>query len=278
MEVAFEPLDGLIPKLDSLVARHPSLPQVALSVYDQGADRAAVWDSRTGQLIWSPEGLVKMCWRGDGREALLVREVYEHRPELHKVIVTRLQSEIQHFVERVTWPDAKRVGVGQLSFPTGWPGTVAYSPTGDLAACQWIEQCSSGFELLSIKKGGEVSQIQGVGYSTSPNLLVGPVFSPNGLYVVASVSEEHFWSEDYEEASPGGRLKAGRVVIGKARDGTYREVDVFAEVPPGWKPKDQLLENEMISEPVFVDDEEFQVVLPTGQMLSFKCGSLGKTA
>jgi hypothetical protein len=261
--VQYAPLRGHAPSQDNIVSRHPSLPHVALSFYHSkvGSERAGVWNSQTGQLLWSVEGLVTMCWRPDGLEALLIRDDRER--------LSKGQTHVHYSAELVTWPAAKRIGTCALDFPSGWPGALAYSPSGELAACQWIEQDSSGFEFLAIA-GEEIKQL-GRGYKTQPNLLMGPVFSPDGAYIVSSATEDAWWSGDQEEPSPGGRMRVGKVVIIDTKEFRPREIEIQADVPVGWRPPDELMKNQMITAPVFVEPGVFQIRIPTGQLMTYRC-------
>jgi hypothetical protein len=83
----------------------------------------------------------------------------------------------------------------------------------------WLEQDCAGFVLVQLSSEGGDFQLGGAGefegYFTKPNLLQGPVFSPDGRYAVAACSRWSWWAPggDPETPSPGGRIKAGHVAV-----------------------------------------------------------------
>lgn len=63
-----------------------------------------------------------------------------------------------------------------------------------------------------------------------------------------------------------GECRVGSVQIIDVETNTTHSIALFANVPPGWQPSyDGDRSNELLNEPVFIDDQQFQVQLPTGE-------------
>jgi hypothetical protein len=265
----FEPLHGDQPVV--VLDEHPGGEFIAMRV-SGGDERAAVWSTKSRKIVWQPEGVTALCWTPDGEEVLLVREFYEYQPEKHEVIVTSLQSEYSHFLERRSWTDKKPVGQCEIRLPRGWIVNLLASPTGTLVCCVWNDQHEAGIELFSIA-GKEVRQLGGRGYDGKhSNLLEGPVFSPDGCYLVLAFGNYAWWSPgDPETPSLGGQRTVGWVVVGDMRADNYRVKNVQKIVPKGWLPPNDPndFRHVLLSCPSFTDSDHFKVVLPTGEERSF---------
>jgi hypothetical protein len=267
----FEPLHGEQPFV--VLDEHPDGQFIAMRVTptDVYGERAAVWSTKSRKTVWLPENANALCWTPDGKEVLLVREFYQREPEKHEVIVTPLQSEYSHFLERRTWADKRLVGQCEIDLPRGWIVDLLASPTGTLVCCVWNDQHEGGIELFSIA-GKEVRQLDGRGYyGKYSNLLEGPVFSPDGRYLVFTYTNYAWWSaNDPETPSLGGQCKVGWIVLGDMEAGNYQVIEVHKLLPKGWLPPDP---NDfcdvLLSSPSFSDPDHFRVVLPTGEERSF---------
>lgn len=263
----FRPLHGETPH--TRLADHPDGRHVALQItrrdLDVLAERAAVWDSASGKLVWAPEDVRAIAWTPDGNEVLLVRERYSPAPKKRGIIVTPLQSEFGYSFERATWPGGKPLSVTPLRFRTGWPVAIAPSPTDPLAGVVWCDQTEAGIEFVKWK-GWPSEQILGHGFEYPSQFLEGAAFSPDGRHVALAYGEECWWSDDYEEPSPGGQRRIGTVALGDTRNGRFRQIELMVEVPRGWLPEDPGdIMLSVIPLPKFVDAERFEIRLPFGE-------------
>lgn len=259
----FQPLGRNRPEW--LMSRHPSERIVVLQTTAGDADRAAVWDEESGQLLWQPEHTTAMSWSPDGKHVLSVTDQY----------AKDRSAEHSHSLDLWVWPERKLVASWPLDMP-GWCHDLVMSPIGTDAAMTWLEQDGAGFFhlRLDLPIGQELPQENADYEYTDGNLLVGPVFSPGGRYLVASCSRWCWWAPDRdpETPSPGGRFKIGHVVVFDCLTWEYREVDVEASIDPGWSPQGAGgdLASEIMGGPEFVDDDSFRITLPTGTTTSFR--------
>lgn len=246
-------------------------------IWRRGVEQAGVWDVRSGRLVWMPEDAVLVAWTENGRQVLVLRRSYQRDPNRSSVLATPLQSEVRHFLERRSWPERKLLASCEIKFPTGCAEELAGSPTGNLATVTWVEQDCAGFVLVRCGTNSGDYQISGVGryghgYRVEPNLIQGPVFSPDGGYAAASCSLWSWWAPggDPETPSPGGRIKAGHLVILDTTVLNFTEREVFCDVPVGWLPPDSASgPMEMIGFPAFIDERSLRLDIPTGQVETF---------
>jgi hypothetical protein len=264
----FQPLRGRYPV--SVLGQDPSGSFVAMQVI--GQERAAVWSTKNHQLAWAPANTVAICWLPDGNHVLLAREHY--RPDVHKrdIVVTPLQSEFSHFFELRNWPAKKLLGRCGINLPRGWIVDLLASPTGALGCCVWNDQHEAGVELFAITDK-EVRQLDGRGYhGRRSNLLVGPVFSADGCYLVLTYGNYAWWSpDDPETPCLGGICAVGWVVVGDLSVGAYRVTEIHKTTPRGWLPPDDPndFRHVLLSLPVFIDAHHFIIRLPTGEDRTF---------
>ena len=63
-----------------------------------------------------------------------------------------------------------------------------------------------------------------------------------------------------------GECQVGYAQVIDGETNTTYSIALFANVPPGWQPSyNSDRSNELLNEPVFIDDRHFQVQLPTGE-------------
>jgi hypothetical protein len=252
----------------ALLDAHPDGRHVALQAGDSPLNRAGVWDASTGRLVWEPEHTVAMSWLPNGREVLLVHDIYERAADHPPTIVTELQSETIWVLERRRWPERALVRSCTLSLPTGWFDDLVVSPRGDLAAVYWQEQHCAGCELVVLGRD-EDRQLEGTGIEAETNWVLGPVFSPDGRYILLSCGPGLcWWADDAvlpDTPSAGGRFRVGEVLVYDAVAGDQRAISVEVDVPPGWMPDHP--EGDAASTlgaPEFSTTTEFSILLPTG--------------
>jgi hypothetical protein len=263
----WEKLRGQVPHtlLDSDPSGRYQSHQVSVWT-DTMVERAAIWDTRDGRIAWVEDDVVAICWLPNGQQILAVRESYRPDPAARgPVIVTPVQSEFNYGIERRAWPSGEPLESGPVKLPMGWPVEVRCGPRGEVAGVAWRDQCESGIELFDLHGTG-CQQRSDAGYFARSNRNSLMAFSPDCGFVVAAYGEELWWSDDPEQPSPGGRLKAGWVVVGDLARGGYREFDLIVSVPEGWCPDDpeDMLALEIPSTPKFADDGSFDVQLPQG--------------
>jgi len=265
----FAPLDGILPHL--VLDRHPDGRAVALQAPFSPLDRAAVWDAQTGALIWNPGVTMALHWLPNGEEIVLLRERSAVTRGYPPLADSPLGDGNWYVLERASWPGRTVVGACKVVLPEGWGNAVTVSPRGDLAAVRWFEQDAAGFVLVALREGGD-RQLPDPGYRTAPdNLVQGPVFSPDGRFLVLSCGRGFWWAGDDEGEDPtvpasGGRYEIGHVAIYDVREKAAQEIVIEEDVPAGWLPEDpeDLEHNELLGEPRFIAAHEFTVTLPTG--------------
>jgi hypothetical protein len=169
------------------------------------------------------------------------------------------------------------LGECPIEFPTGWARELAGSPVGGLATVTWLEQDCAGIEVVRLGTDDGDYQIVGTArhgsaYFVKPNLIQGPVFSPDGRLAAAACSRWSWWAPggDPETPSPGGRLKAGHLAVLDTATMSVSEHDVVTSVPAGWLPPSS--DDEMMGEPEFADARTVRVSLPTGDVMAFDLG------
>lgn len=263
----FEPVAGRRPS--ALLDAHPDGRHVALQAFASPVSRAAVWDAADGRLVWAPADTVALCWTPGGREALLIRYAAARAPDHPPMIVSPLQAEYAWRLERRTWPGRRPVATCPLRLPTGWGDRVVASPAGDLAAVAWQEQDAAGVEFVALGPDGD-RQVAGAGQALDTNWVAGPVFSPDGRFLLLGRGPgERWWTDgaDADDApSPDGAFHVGDVVVITVATGERRALQIRATVPAGWLPPGpEGGEAAVLGEPEFVTDTEFVVRLPTGE-------------
>ena len=277
LKTAFQPYRGHRPKV--LLDRHPDGRLVSLLAEDEMArlEQAGVWDAETGELVWTPDDAILLAWAHGGARVLVLRRAYQRDPNHPPILASPLQSGFTNMLERRSWPERRLLGSCQIQLPTGWAFELAGSPGDDLATVTWLEQDCAGFVLVRLGTESGDIQVEGVGpygdgYYVQPNLIQGPVFSPDGRYAVASCSLCSWWvpGGDPETPSPGGRMKAGHVAILDTNNMSFSKRDVMTEVSAGWHPPDHGLgPEELMGYPEFTDARRFRIRVPTGQVEHF---------
>jgi hypothetical protein len=163
---SWEPLYDQAPI--AMLDRHPSSEFVALRVtYLNGA---AVWRTDTKRLAWHRDQALALSWTPDGSEVVLVRDDFQHQPELHNLF------------ERYTWPGGEYIEGTKLTLPTGWVEDIVVTPSGHLAAVKWVDQTESGVEIV-YWKAGPPKQVEGAGFYGASSIMAPPTFSPDSRYL-----------------------------------------------------------------------------------------------
>lgn len=233
-----------------VLARHPTQPFGIRRLADgEIAGRLQVFDLSTGEAHGKPMEAVSMGWCLGGEELLLLREV-----EAYTFVV-----------ERLSWPDEKLVcRSSQLPFSSAWD--IVAAPEQPYAALLWIDQGESGYAIFDL---GTLEELEAAGFGSSEVLLT-PVFSPDGRLFAGSSEEAPIWctptGEELSERSPIARV--GTMIVALAGTWDYLEVPIVVEVGPDtsldaleWPRRDDGVG------PRFVNDHEVEILLPDGRPL-----------
>jgi len=265
---AFETLDGNAANI--LLDCHADGKLVSLGAFTYGA---AVWDLETGKIVWKPEGTSAICWSSDGREIYLVTEQYERADEHPSAVKSPPQIKLTYVLERRSWPERELLGTCNLRFRTGWPIGVLASPRNDLIAVNWMEEDCAGFILVERQPSDVLCQLHADCCFDQSNFTMGPVFSPDGRYLVFVGTRLAWWSPDPEEwemPAVGGRVLLGEITILDTTTMIADTIDVEEELAAGWLPPDpETAEAYTIGYPEFTGSEEFRVSLPTGNSKTY---------
>jgi hypothetical protein len=263
----YERLGGARPT--ALISSHPDEQYVALHVSGSPLNRAGIWEVATGRLVWEPSDTVALSWMPDGGEMLLIRDLYQRAPDHPAMIVSALQQEYAWSLERRSWPERNRLRTCPLQLSTGWFDDVVVSPRGDLAAAYWQEQDCAGFELVALG-AVEDRQLEDGSCSVETNWATGPVFSPDGRYLLPATGPGSLrWApaadEDPNTPSPGGRFRVGDLLVYNVDTRERQVLHVHADIPAGWLPDEpESGEAELLQLTEFVTDTTFRVKLPSG--------------
>lgn len=109
-------------------------------------------------------------------------------------------------------------------------------------------------------------------------MIRGPVFSPDGRWLVLAASKDLWWSGDPDLPARGGPATPGHVVVFDMEPHEAREVEVIEDLPAGWMPADphEADERAFLGLPEFIGPREFRVTLPTGTVKSFTTDAQGR--
>lgn len=267
----FKPVYGEAADEREVLDTHPDEELVAMRVPAGADERAAVWSRRTGRVVWKPANTAAVCWRSGGAEVLMLREERSDTG-MRRIAPAPRRAEYAYYFDRRTWPRKKTIVSGRIKPPAGRLTRVAASPAEMLAVFSWREGAASGFEFVEFSDEW-IYQIDGAGYRERTGLLAGPVFSPDGHFVVATAGRPAWWTADGdpESASAGGTLETGCVIVADVATKDPHETHVTVVVPKGWRP-DDLDAGERLSLPRFVDARRFVVALPNGEERTFETG------
>ncbi|HLF07337.1 MAG TPA: hypothetical protein VI893_09230 [Thermoplasmata archaeon] len=263
---------------DTFLALHKEGRLVALAT----TERAAVWDLNTRELAWDPGIAASICWDPEGDELYVLRQEDPEYPGYHCKL------------ERRSWPGNVLISEGEVRLPGLFP-VMAVSPTREFVAIHWMDQSPAGYEVVKVLKNRLTHHKPG-SYTTSggTNSLSGPVFSPDGSRIVCAVGFPRWWRKDGgkcededdwmdEEDPEFWRAEAehepivGEVVICPPddSDGGLR-VRIKVKVKKGFLVSAGVHEEElvpelfeMLSEPAFIDNDTFEVILPNLENLRF---------
>ena len=289
----FEPLHDASPF--RLIAAHPTEPFVALEIAFAVDDRRdnsslrdihiAIWNSETYELVSVPEKAVTLAWNVDGTEMGLIRK------HINSYSSAEPEDIYSHIWERLSWPEQELISSCSMHFLyTNWPEVIVFSPLSDLAIIQWFEAEKCGLGFMSLTKYGD-SHLEDIGlppiareiddseeedwrFFVDTNLATQPVFSPDGRYIIFGWQRHQRWwtgvpDDVYVEGDLPARVGECNVgymqIIDGAENATHM-LAIFVSLPSDWQPSyEGDRSNELLNDPVFIDNEHFQLLLPTGE-------------
>lgn len=268
-ENKWEKLSDVSP--NAILDEHPSGEYVAMQALPitETTERAAIWNTKTGSIHWNPGNANALCWIEHGREMLVLTESVRSLDNKSTLYVTPIQSEIQHFIQRLSWPGLETIECVELQYPHGWLVDIVVSPTNALACFVWLDQCESGIEFIACKDN-YLQQLPNLGYySHTSNRIQGPVFSSNGVVLAMTFGISYWWgvNDATESSYLSDKRNVGRLVWSEVGSGEYKKIDIDISISEGWEPDepDDILNNEFISKPEFLSPHEIKIVLPTGE-------------
>jgi hypothetical protein len=231
-------LDGAM--TEDRVAVHPDGVHAVRLVNDGDPTRVAVYDVRTDERVWGPDGVVAIDWSTDGgRVASLVSRVAEEPENGGNCYAFELRE----------WPSRTLLATCEVRPPSGWLDGVYLSPRGDLAAFAYAEDGERGLELIDLD-GPEAEQLRGRGWRPGGPSAFAPRFTPSGRLLVAGTFHPRYWlsdlsadeidalAEPFRVPARGGRYPAARLAVFDCDDRTHRIFDVDVELPEGFRPEE----------------------------------------
>ena len=261
----WEALTGFFPV--ACLDRHPWGNYVSMQIVSNVGiiyELAAIWDSKTRKIFWSPENTNALCLIENGNELLVIERIHQPNQVRPSIFVTPTQNEYKHFMRRLSWPALDTISRIELNYPMGWLVDLVASPTDNIACFVWQDQCESGIEFVSWESG-ELQQLPKMGFFADSRFIQGPVFNEHGTVLVMSFGAGCWWSESLDEPSPGGSFKAGYIIWTEMNSGRYNRIDIEVILPAGWLPEDieDDLHNMFLSQPIFISPNEIKISLPT---------------
>lgn len=265
----FEPLAGRFSSRQpfQLLGRHPDGRLGAMGT----TTGAAIWDLESGKVVWKSEGVYAISWVANGTEVVLLR-IRHMEPEDGW---GRPGYDWTNVCEWRSWPAMTLLNMFHVSVEEQGTSLTA-SPTRRDAAISWVGEDSAGVILFDYTT--DSPDTDEATYWSELRMMRGPVFSPDGRWLVLAVSDEYWWlagGRDREASAPGGPTSLGRVVIVDVERGEVREVEIVEDIPAGWMPADtdNLDLRDFLGLPQFIGPREFRVTLPTGTARTFTTGA-----
>lgn len=265
----FEALEGKKP--DRLLDRHPDGKYLAMQVPTADAYLAAIWNSETKRLTWSPEDAHALAWLRQGTQIAALQNPH-------------VSEDFQFAI--YSWPQGPLLQHCPLRFPMGYLFDLVISPTSDLAVCQWTDQCEFGYEFVAIHEEHITHLVQDSYSNGKTSYSTRPVFSSDGHLWVCAYQENTDWWENEDTLGHDGHLtretkkEIGAIVV-------FHQTQILGEIPlrlpipsryqppnvsaPGFFSQETKASHsfpegsEYIVDPVFLDTQHMMIRLPSGE-------------
>lgn len=256
---SFEEFEGEKPC--RLLDQHPDGKYVAMQIETIDAFFAAIWNTETKQLVWTPEGSLGLAWLHHGTQIALLQN-----PALSDEIFFTIYS----------WPEGDLLQQCALRFPFGYRFDLVVSPTSDFAVCQWIDQSEFGFEFITIHPDNIEHLAQDSYINQKTNFSTRPVFNPDGrLWVCAYQDDTSWWIERSSLEYPGKlekdiRREIGAIIVFRQTQ-QLGEIPLIVTFPPGYHPPTKRYspffeDAQRISNLQFIDTKQVTIELPSEEV------------
>jgi hypothetical protein len=247
------------------IQNHPTQPVLSMSLLASRRSgrlrwMTAVWDSRTGRLLWAPERASDIGWSPDGTEALVLTPRFGRGPG---------GRGIGHRLLRFSWPNKVQTEERLFSVPSGGADRLVISPGGNLAVVVAVEQGDWYYELLQLRP--KLRQLH-IGYHVREMLGDCPAFSPDEEFLVSIGSPGWLWwaadRDDPQSPSTGGLHQVAKVYVHDLKKKRVSQHALSVDLDEGWRPRSpEAGEWEVVWGPVFQSPRTFRLWLPDGQKL-----------
>lgn len=221
--------------------------------------------SNDEQFYRQLEAAGMLAWLKQGSEIMLLAD----RPSIDK---SRSVYEQRSFLfERRTWPDTVLISSCEVSFPWCAPENMLVSPHENLVVMRWLTEGVSGWEFVVLSDAGDF-HLQGAGFEIDgpAAFYASPAFSPDGRYAVSGYHTKLVEDKKgYSILLQRGRLEVGGITVICIPEGKFHEITLSDVVPA----KLHGTASQSLDEPVFLDNERFMTMLPTGAKRTYSVKS-----
>jgi hypothetical protein len=257
----FEPLSGAQPA--RVIARHADGVFIAMET-DSPQPAIGVWDSATGQAVWTQEGALAFAWNHDGSQIILVESASASDP-------TSSTDRQQYVFDRRLWPADTSVSRSHFHYCVPWepwPYDIWLAPRSKLALVRWADQGVTGWEPIILSDAGDI-HLAGAGFQIDSEVAVemSPGISPGGRYAANGYQTKHtLTSHGNQIPLTQGRYEVGFITIIDLYKASFHQITLADAVPA----KLHGAASRWTDMPVFTSDEEFMLMLPTGSKRTFR--------
>lgn len=270
--------------------RSPAGEALALQLQAPRVTSAVVFDAKSRDVLWEPEGAVALLFRARASEAVTVEHVHRARPELRRrggvEVVTPLQAEITWSLTRWRWPARERIAERGLSFPQGWAHMLVLSPDEKRLCVQFVDQTEAGWIVIDVEAEGMPRHAPQ--FQRRTNLVDAPVISPDGRWVACAATADFDWwlpkrpdaaraisSRNYDafaaeqraqraRGASGGVVRAGWVFVQDLATDETAEHELTIDLPAGWGGERSEDDTAPVGALRFIDADALEVTMQDG--------------
>jgi hypothetical protein len=201
-----------------------------------------------------------LAWLKQGSEIVFLAD----RPSIEKS--EQVYEQRSFLFERRTWPDTTLISSCEVSLPWGAPENMLVSPHSNLVVLRWLTEGASGWEFVILSEAGDF-QLQEAGFEIDgpAAIYVSPAFSPDGRYAVSGYHTKFVAEKGHSWPLQRGRYEVGCITVICIPEGTFHEIIISDAVPV----KLHGTASQSLDVPVFLDNERFMTMLPTGAKRTF---------